>query len=1356
MEGTEWNDGPAGEDFLLYTIEEERSSLISEGTARDCRLKSNWELGEPGSDPVSKFLDKPATGVTQSDMIRDSNVQGPLEENEATVSLPEEPSHDSSALGYWETDISLKLIMKRQTTGLHDIQLQDMLRAKLRILENDCGEVVVLLSELSARLLSIHSDQDLIIITFKTFEEIWKFSTYYSLGLVSHCMENTLLDQGFWLNCLDEEDIRIEVQISDESLKVMCKSLLLQEGIFFVKYPFSFQQNEENDQQPKGNDLVAVDKPKSGSHLSGKSLISGKKISVPKSYMELLVPFHQWFFKRHSESIGTLNNMAAEFPHPLGQGSCVAEVNYEGVGPEELSFRVGEKIEIIGFLSTCLQWFLGKNEANGRIGFVKITHVKPEDFTPLANDLLFIDEEEKYYFTEQDKFTEEDSLEMLKQMTQTDISVVYRMDTLNPQHEEKEEKQTPSTQELELLKAKLSKAVSRLEEEKPTPSVNMRESVEQGSVSCDQEDGLDSEEPWLLVDHTGKLDNLEIFHRFLVMLNNEEYSKHFKHLYDSSFSFLKSIFHNFCEEEEVVRYLEVAREAARKRQMQWAQTRICFLLGRMCAKKFKYSQARVYFEEALCVMKGQFTDLFLLIALYTNLVTIYLKQKNKEKCSAIFEKIAALLLGIPNYICTTEMEAEVLNYILGKAVLSENKHAEARACFLLAKLHINLKEYEDALPFIERLQFLRNMLMLESRTSLDFHFTLGSLYYQKCLPNLAISCAKLACIQPTRTLMDCLRGANFVTKGTSKLCGMGRLSSTIPVQVVPYLKWAVSLANILKQDHISQGLCHSLSDIYKLHGMYGKAIHYMKMAINTDVFTSTEEMVSLLISFAWLHIVNSQAAKAVVFLSTILESPSVQNCPVRQGIVYNMVAISMRRMGNVKEAAKNYHQALSISVVSGLKLNQAITNANFGLLCLWLKAYRISEQFLLKSIHNFCELTNVASEANFFQVLIILGQCYIEQELKENGKLCYEWALLIALKANLIENQVRATQLLCQFYNSIIPNEAQCIIYNEFLLHLTHKLADKELEGHVLQNTSQLYLNLRTERAFRSALEYTKRSLGIFIDLEKKEMEAYAWLQAGKIYYLLGENELVDMYLQVAQDAAVCTEKLDFALEIFEAAGDVFFNGSGDREKAVSFFRDRALPLAIKVENAEVELRLCNKLTELLLHVKTYAEALEYAQTALTLSVTLGDTLNERVAYHRLALVHQSLGQCELAEHFYLKALSLYPCPVEFDEEAIYFVRVYVQLGDMTFYDLKDPYDAAGYYHLALAAAVDLGSKKSQLKICTRLATIYHNFLVDREMSLYFYQKARKFANELNIRRLNLSPAQYYKTVAQAPSKFLF
>lgn len=63
-------------------------------------------------------------------------------------------------------------------------------------------------------------------------------------------------------------------------------------------------------------------------------------------------------------------------------------------------------------------------------------------------------------------------------------------------------------------------------------------------------------------------------------------------------------------------------------------------------------------------------------------------------------------------------------------------------------------------------------------------------------------------------------------------------------------------------------------------------------------------------------------------------------------------------------------------------------------------------------------------------------------------------------------------------------------------------------------------------RAYKSALDYTKRSLGIFIDLQQKEKEARAWLQAGKIYYILRQNELVDLYIQVCSVLAGCTGSL--------------------------------------------------------------------------------------------------------------------------------------------------------------------------------------------------------------------------------------
>ena len=59
------------------------------------------------------------------------------------------------------------------------------------------------------------------------------------------------------------------------------------------------------------------------------------------------------------------------------------------------------------------------------------------------------------------------------------------------------------------------------------------------------------------------------------------------------------------------------------------------------------------------------------------------------------------------------------------------------------------------------------------------------------------------------------------------------------------------------------------------------------------------------------------------------------------------------------------------------------------------------------------------------------------------------------------------------------------------------------------------------------------------------------------------------------------------------------------------------------------------------------------------------------MAYHRLAALHHRLGHGELAEHFYLKALSLCRSPLEFDEETLYYVKVYLALGDIIFHELK-------------------------------------------------------------------------------------
>ncbi|XP_006128298.2 SH3 domain and tetratricopeptide repeat-containing protein 1 isoform X1 [Pelodiscus sinensis] len=1246
------------------------------------------------------------------------------------------------------TDISLKLLMVKRKSGLPDPQLQEELRGQLRLLENDSREVMAVFSELSARLLSIHSDQDLIVVTFKTFEEIWKFLTYYSLGFINHCMENLLLDQSFWL-CYQEENedkqAGIEVCINEESLHLMYRGLLIQEGTFFVLSP----DNHIRETTAAGTELKVYQENRRVSEgISGGSL--GDDLTLlSKAAVEPLIPFHQWFLKIYSDPVKFGSEMKSKCSSmQIATGLSQAVLSYESAVPEEISFQSGDKIEIIGYFIECMEWFIGRHMFTGQIGFVKTSHVKPDTSRTEQQNLNFLDEEEKSFFAKERNIVEEDVMRVLKEMSNTEVCTVYRVDRLEELEFQKPQEQemphpsfnTDSSRMMKMVEESLMKCKDFQHQLKETSS--------QGNdflSSSNQQICALAEEPHFCIQQDDEDQGSGITESLLLFLNSEEYEMHFKHLYDFSFPFLSTTFYGYSGEEELVCYFGLAREAAKKANLPWALARLCFLLGRLSIRKLKFSQARVYFEEALGAIKGGFGDLYLVVALYTNLTAIYLKQKNKEKCAHVFDKVASLLMGIPNYICSIDMESDILRYALKATIVSQSKHAEVRACFLLAKHHTKLKQYEEALPFLERLQLLSNDLDLQkSIMSADCYIKLGESYNQKCLPHIVLSCIKVASSQGSCTLMDALRSIDLVTKNAPKLHRLRKAGQMLPSQIAPYLRQALSSAFTKEQQKLCSTIYLSLSELYSHHRRYGDAIVYMEKVLDFDTSAHAGETINHLVSLAWLYILHRQNTIALSILNTIVDSSL--SSPQQLGVIYNMIAIALKQTNNIKQATVSYYKALHISEETDMVHNHAVVLANLGMLCLHSGVSHLAEHYYIKAVKLFSRLPSLDCGHDFTQVLLRLGSNYANGSQKKRGQFYYEWALLVAMETNNLESQLQAVRLLCQFYTTVIPDEAQCVVYNEYQLSLARKMSDKVLEGQILERISQLYLSLGTERAYRSALEYTKRSLGIFIDLQKKEKEAYAWLQAGKIYYILRQNELVDLYIQVAQDAALCNGDPNLGMELFEAAGDIFFNGTWEREKAVSFYRDRALPLAIKMGNKMAELRLCNKLVHLLLNLQDYENSLEYAQVSLMLSVNLGNQLNERIAYHRLAAIHHRLGHCELAEHFYLKALSLCASPLEFDEETIYYVKVYLILGDIIFYDLKDPFDAAGYYHLALAAAMDLGNKKAQLTIYTRLAIIYHNFLMDREMSLFFYQKARTFATELNVRRINLAPDQYYKT----------
>ncbi|XP_054247397.1 SH3 domain and tetratricopeptide repeat-containing protein 1 [Indicator indicator] len=1301
------------------------------------RCKSEWVPVEADA-AISTVMDGVGMDVLQEEMVECSQSEKCM--NGSSRAPPNQAEN-------FPTDISLRLLIRR--SGCPDPRLQRQLRGQLRLLENNSREVMAVFSELSARLLSIHSDQDLIVVTFKTFEEIWKFLTYHSLGFINHCMENLFLDQSFWLSSQEEEEAGIEVCINEKSLDLMYRSLLAQEGAFFVVCPDNLirkvmaMDNEINTSVETGAFTGSVP----GGSVDGDTAV------LSNASLEPLIPFHQWFLKAYSNPIDFTYKTESESIKKVAMGSCLAVMNYESTVSEEMSFQEGDKIEILGYFIECMEWFLGRHMSTGQTGFVKTGHVKLDLPRNEPQDLDFLEAEELSFFSEEKNL--EEVIHLLEQTSLTDVCSVYRVDQLEEAELQKSyECDAPSSHSSTGSTSKNGKIEELLKNFKSLEVTQAEKPTTEGKGSAGSPNTANFPPPEGPCFHICQ-DDVQasgIFESLIFFLNREEYDRNFKPLYDFSCPFLSSMFCGFAEEEELVSFFRSAREAAKKAGMSWALARLCFLLGRLSVRKLKLSQARVYFEEALGAVAGGFSDLYLVIALYTNLTAIYLTQKNKEKCTHVFEKAASLLMGTPNYICSADLESDILKYALKRTILSQNKHAEARACFLLAKHYGAHKQHEEALPFLERFQLLLKDLGLQNNLANHCYFKLAESYHEKCLPHIVLSCIKVTSSQSPNTLMDSLQRIDLVIKNAPKIYGLRRLRHMLPSQTAPYLVQALSSVFSAEQQGLCSTLCLSLAELYSHHKRYAKAITYMLQALDS-VSAKPEETINNLVSLAWLYILHRQCDVALVILNAVVDS-SWSN-PQQLGIAYNMLAIALRRTNNTKAAAESYYRALCLSEQTGTTHNQAIALANFGALCLHAAASKLAEHYFIRAVKLFSKLPSMDCGQDFIQVLLQLGCYYVGRTQREKGRVYYEWAFLVAMETSHLESQLQAIKLLCQFYSTVAPNEAQCVIYNEYQLSLARKLSNKVLEGQILETISQLYLSLGTEssfpcfRAYRSALEYTKRSLGIFIDLQKKEQEAYAWLRAGKIYYVLRQNELVDLYIQVAQDAALHTGDPNLGMELSEAAGDIFFNGTWEKEKAVTFYRDRALPLAVQTGNKPTELRLCNKLVELLVNLKAYEESLEYARASLMLSVNLGDQLNERIAYHRLAAIHHHLGHSELAEHFYLKALSLCSSPLEFEEETLYYVKVYSILGDIIFYDLKDPFDAAGYYHLALAAAMDLGNKKAQLKIYTRLAIIYHNFLVDRELSLFFYQKARTFATELNVRRINLAPDLCYKSLAK-------
>uniref|UniRef100_A0A3P9LUX4 SH3 domain and tetratricopeptide repeats 2 n=2 Tax=Oryzias latipes TaxID=8090 RepID=A0A3P9LUX4_ORYLA len=1255
----------------------------------------------------------------------------------------------------FSSEIVLLFTGRRRSSEDPDQNLQEALRTRLRVVESNSKDVVQLFKDLSARLVSVHAEKDSFVLTFKTVEEMWKFSTYLSLGYVARCLENFLCDQSFWLDSELLSDLEINVKVDEEHLATLYLRLLKQEGFFLAKALFSRQhQDGEEDEQLSfhKNDLLMVRDTGQGNMWEGTLLSTGNHGLVPVNAMQPMpYPFYQWFLRKSPGHAEWSPSEKEQFEHPIVTGSCVAVVDYSPDGPDELQLSQGDTVEIQGLLLRGLGVFIGRHASTGCTGFVHKAHVKPLNTTPLDKRLFFLADEEKASLAQVNPCSSEPSdSNLLERLFSSDISCIYRLDRLDetdftyiqnhPKHDYKV-----------LTSARQSMISERSEGTSPfqfsphpsishsSPGVSRCHSHNPLRLSFTLDDTFreldefQEDPPLFLEENSWDGGESEFSDPTLALLNQDHFQEDFLPLYDLQYSFLWLTFSG-KPEDELSAHLENVRDCSKRLGMHWAHRRACFVLGRLCARKLKFSQARVYYEEALSVCVDSFSDTPLLVALLTNLTAIYLKQRMKDKLPQTLEKASALLLCLPGHTFTSRDEAELLKLLLRRSVVLGDKHLEARVCYLMSILFLALNKNDDALPFVERLQFLTLMFSAAEEgpvAPLDLNWLLSCLYHRKYMPYLALASVSLDSLQD-HSLDDAFHKIELFIKNSVRLNPCWREgSSLLPAQIVVYLQQTLTIAELSDNVKTQRDLCLGLASIYQQYGAFDKAVCCAQQAVEIGSHMNEEDGFEASVLLGWLLVLTGLPEKAQTVLQPLLASLQSTDSPTQRGVIHNLLALSLRHQGHIKEAGVHLHAALVISRESGNQRNQALALANLGCLALVAGASLIAERFLVRSLCLFLELWDSPTDEEHVQTYLWLGRSYKDRGRSQDIRACYEMGLLIALHARNLHSQMVVAKALSRLYADMLLY-GQSIVYYEHCVLVSRKLKDKRSEGEYLEILSSLYLSLNTEKSSRKSLDYTKQSLRISIDLGRREEESETWLQVGRIYYLIHEDELADMYLQAAVKTALRMNDAPFTMSIYEEAGDVYFKGHKNRMASVPFYRDGSLPFARSINDIHSEFRLLSKLTELLMSHGDQEEALQYATLAAQIANKTGVRVNERTAYHRLATIYYNLEHFEMAENYYLKSLSVCSPVLQHPKEACYYTKVYSRLGNLTLHKLKDAFDALGYFQLALAAALeDQANPEALYVVYMKLAEIHGNHLPDAQLCQVYRDQAQSLKKVL-------------------------
>ncbi|XP_066276990.1 SH3 domain and tetratricopeptide repeat-containing protein 1-like isoform X2 [Branchiostoma lanceolatum] len=669
-------------------------------------------------------------------------------------------------------------------------------------------------------------------------------------------------------------------------------------------------------------------------------------------------------------------------------------------------------------------------------------------------------------------------------------------------------------------------------------------------------------------------------------------------------------------------------------------------------------------------------------------------------------------------------------YYLFKAILADDAKTENKMCRQLSRLYGQANALRWSTMCAERALLINKAA---ERPTLGDFYTLHTLYTQEGKWCSASLCLKIVLEYETTNPTLYLKLADLCIKVGANNTQVDADRKVVPSETRKYFQRILDLT-AGSENRSLQFEAHT--GLFAVNG--GKndvaaAVHHLEeaMSLSQELGMVTERLELLTVAGSFYQERCHEGKMATSKLEEALSLANQTKSELGGGIVCNKLGLVLQWQGYYKQAEGYLKRALLLSLRTNNKINELISYANIANLYKDWKNFYIAEKCLRKAL-----LIEVPAEDErlafncYADIYAALGNIYLfHLDNKPAAKCYYEMALAVALWNSDKRGQMHLANFLGTCQGDLNDGqEDQAPKYFQFALPLAVELRERSVEGILRARLGEMHLKAGNHQA---ALSHTKDSLGIFIDLDDKKNEARTWKATGDIYGSMESFELADMYYQKANIIATDIGDLEEQWTVCQALGKLYAYSMDERGRAVDFFQQAVLPLAEKSGDNSKEILAHNWLTHLLYKVNRYDDATTHAQRAWRLSAEANNPLCERVACLRLARLHMCQEQYELAEHYFLQALSLTHGVFVEDVGCRYYLNLYCTLADITLNHMKDARDSATYYEIALGLAMHGDFKKKEMYVLTQLAKIYHTQLNDKELSLEFYRRARILATEL-------------------------